>query len=57
MSSPSLLPIYKGTEGNRIICRRFEAVTKFLERNSLLTVIRGHEAQDAGYVCGSFFFS
>jgi len=27
----------------------FEAVTKFLERNSLLTVIRGHEAQDAGY--------
>ncbi|KAF8811200.1 Metallo-dependent phosphatase [Phlegmacium glaucopus] len=27
----------------------FDAVTKFLERNSLLTVIRGHEAQDAGY--------
>ena len=32
------------------MCRRFEAVTKFLERNSLLTIIRGHEAQDAGYV-------
>ncbi|KAF8154774.1 Metallo-dependent phosphatase-like protein [Crassisporium funariophilum] len=27
----------------------FEAVCNFLERNSLLTVIRGHEAQDAGY--------
>ena len=42
-----------GNRRKRIMCRRFEAVTKFLERNSLLTVIRGHEAQDAGYVCCS----
>ncbi|KAH9050249.1 Metallo-dependent phosphatase [Lactarius hengduanensis] len=28
----------------------YEAVIKFLERNELLGVIRGHEAQDAGYV-------
>jgi len=28
----------------------YEAVIKFLERNGLLGVIRGHEAQDAGYV-------
>lgn len=27
----------------------YEAVTSFLERNSLLSVIRAHEAQDAGY--------
>jgi serine/threonine-protein phosphatase 2B catalytic subunit len=27
---------------------RYEAVIKFLERNQLLGVIRGHEAQDAG---------
>lgn len=27
---------------------RFEAVIKFLDRNELLGVIRGHEAQDAG---------
>jgi serine/threonine-protein phosphatase 2B catalytic subunit len=27
---------------------RYEAVIKFLERNELLGVIRGHEAQDAG---------
>lgn len=30
--------------------RRYEAVIKFLDRNDLLGVIRGHEAQDAGYV-------
>jgi hypothetical protein len=30
--------------------RRYDAVIKFLERNDLLGVIRGHEAQDAGYV-------
>lgn len=29
---------------------RYEAVIGFLERNDLLGVIRGHEAQDAGYV-------
>jgi serine/threonine-protein phosphatase 2B catalytic subunit len=29
---------------------RFDAVIKFLERNELLGVIRGHEAQDAGFV-------
>ena len=29
---------------------RYEAVIKFLERNELLGVIRGHEAQDAGWV-------
>ena len=28
----------------------YEAVIKFLQRNDLLGVIRGHEAQDAGYV-------
>ncbi|KAN0126131.1 Metallo-dependent phosphatase-like protein [Lactarius tabidus] len=28
----------------------YEAVIKFLERNELLGVIRGHEVQDAGYV-------
>lgn len=28
---------------------RYDAVCQFLERNNLLTVIRGHEAQDAGY--------
>ena len=42
----------------RIMCRRFEAVSQcILERNSL-TVIRGREAQDAGYVfvvCLLFF--
>lgn len=27
----------------------YEAVCQFLERNNLLTVIRGHEAQDAGF--------
>ncbi len=27
---------------------RYDAVIKFLERNELLGVIRGHEAQDAG---------
>ncbi|KAH6904161.1 serine/threonine-protein phosphatase 2B catalytic subunit [Coprinopsis sp. MPI-PUGE-AT-0042] len=27
----------------------YNAVCQFLERNNLLTVIRGHEAQDAGY--------
>ena len=33
--------------------RRYEAVIKFLDRNDLLGVIRGHEAQDAGYVQSS----
>jgi hypothetical protein len=28
---------------------RYEAACKFLERNGLLSIIRGHEAQDAGY--------
>jgi hypothetical protein len=28
---------------------RYNAVCQFLERNNLLSVIRGHEAQDAGY--------
>lgn len=28
---------------------RYNAVCQFLERNNLLTLIRGHEAQDAGY--------
>ena len=31
-----------------IVSCRYEAVIKFLERNELLGVIRGHEAQDAG---------
>lgn len=29
---------------------RFNAVVEFLERNKLLSVIRAHEAQDAGYL-------
>lgn len=29
---------------------RYDGVIKFLERNGLLGVIRGHEAQDAGCV-------
>jgi serine/threonine-protein phosphatase 2B catalytic subunit len=33
-----------------VAVRRYEAVIKFLDRNELLGVIRGHEAQDAGYV-------
>jgi hypothetical protein len=31
-------------------CERYEAACKFLERNGLLGIVRGHEAQDAGYV-------
>ena len=30
-------------------CDRYEAACKFLERNGLLSIVRGHEAQDAGY--------
>ena len=33
-----------------LIPNSYEAVCAFLERNNLLTVIRGHEAQDAGYL-------
>lgn len=29
----------------------YQAVTQFLERNKLLSIIRAHEAQDAGYAC------
>ena len=36
-----------------VAVRRYEAVIKFLDRNELLGVIRGHEAQDAGYVPSS----
>ncbi|TFY68094.1 hypothetical protein EVG20_g3697 [Dentipellis fragilis] len=46
---PGRLWEHNGTRG----CSYFftyEAVIKFLERNELLGVIRGHEAQDAGYV-------
>lgn len=32
-----------------IISCRYEASCQFLERNGLLGIIRGHEAQDAGY--------
>ena len=31
------------------LCFRYEAACKFLERNQLLGIFRGHEAQDAGY--------
>lgn len=31
------------------MCHRYEAACKFLERNQLLGIFRGHEAQDAGY--------
>lgn len=30
--------------------RRYHAACQFLERNGLLSIIRAHEAQDAGYV-------
>ena len=33
-----------------LIPNSYEAVCAFLERNNLLTVIRGHEVQDAGYL-------
>ena len=33
-----------------LIPNSYEAVCGFLERNNLLTVIRGHQAQDAGYL-------
>ena len=33
-----------------LIPNSYEAVCAFLERNNLLTVIRGHEAQDLGYL-------
>jgi len=33
-----------------LIPTSYEAVCGFLERNNLLTVIRGHQAQDAGYL-------
>ena len=33
-----------------LIPNSYEAVCAFLERNNLLTVIRGYEAQDAGYL-------
>lgn len=31
----------------------YHAACQFLERNNLLSIIRAHEAQDAGYVCSS----
>ena len=30
----------------------YNAACQFLERNNLLSVIRAHEAQDAGYIYG-----
>jgi hypothetical protein len=32
------------------VLHSFKAVVKFLENNELLSLIRAHEAQDAGYV-------
>lgn len=35
----------------------YQAACQFLERNNLLSIIRAHEAQDAGYISSySFFF-
>jgi diadenosine tetraphosphatase ApaH/serine/threonine PP2A family protein phosphatase len=33
----------------------YNAACQFLERNNLLSVIRAHEAQDAGYESSTFF--
>ena len=33
-----------------MICNRYNAACQFLERNNLLSIIRAHEAQDAGCV-------
>ena len=38
------------TNSEVVRCERYEAACKFLERNGLLGIVRGHEAQDAGYV-------
>lgn len=38
------------TNSKVVHCERYQAACDFLERNSLLGVVRGHEAQDAGYV-------
>ncbi|KAI0056353.1 Metallo-dependent phosphatase [Artomyces pyxidatus] len=46
---PGRLWEHNGTRGCSFFYT-YEAVIKFLERNELLGVIRGHEAQDAGYV-------
>ena len=32
---------------------RYNAACQFLERNNLLSIIRAHEAQDAGCVCAN----
>jgi hypothetical protein len=32
---------------------RYEAICKFLDTNNLLTMIRGHEAQEGGSVHGA----
>lgn len=32
-----------------VLISRYDAACKFLERNQLLGIFRGHEAQDAGY--------
>jgi serine/threonine-protein phosphatase 2B catalytic subunit len=36
-----------------ILTYRYRAVSNFLERNSILTLIRAHEAQDEGLVLGN----
>lgn len=33
-----------------VVSFRYDAVCSFLDRNGLLSLVRGHEAQDAGYV-------
>ncbi len=44
------IPVSSGSTFPDSHVSSYEAVVKFLQRNDLLGVIRGHEAQDAGYV-------
>lgn len=41
---------YEGTVACIHLVDRYQAACQFLERNNLLSIIRAHEAQDAGYV-------
>lgn len=42
---------YEDTAAHIHHCDRYQAACQFLERNNLLSIIRAHEAQDAGCVC------
>lgn len=45
----SVFSCYSVTPLTRILYVRYQAACQFLERNNLLSIIRAHEAQDAGY--------